>query len=89
MSIGAYAKNMMGANGIAVPLGMLFAFIPMLAAFNEPIKRIADFTFGQQISNLIRNVDEISVKGLIIILGNLIIFLIAFVMIFRKNKLDA
>ncbi len=88
MNIGAYAKNMMSANGIAVPLGVIFGFLPMLSAFNESIKKIAEFTFGQQISNLIGNVDEISIKGLFIILGNLIIFLIAFVIIFRKNRLD-
>lgn len=88
MNIGAHAKNMMSANGLAVPLGVLFGFLPMLSAFNEPIKKIADFTFGQQISNLIGNVNEVSAKGLIIILVNLILFLIAFVIIFRKNKLD-
>lgn len=88
MIIGVYAKNMMSANGIAVPLGVLFGFLPMLSAFNEPIKRIADFTFGQQISNLIGNVNDVSVKGLIILLVNLILFMIAFFMVFRKNKLD-
>lgn len=88
MAIGAYCKNMMGANGIAVPIGMLFAFMPMLAAFSSGIEKVSRFTYGQQISNLIADTREISLKGIGIIIANLIVFAVAFVIVFKKNKLD-
>jgi ABC-2 type transport system permease protein len=88
MIIGAYAKNMTAANGIAVPVGMLFGFLPMLAAFNSTLERVSKFTFGQQISYLIQDPNKVSLEGILIIAGNFIVFLVLFIVVFRKNRLD-
>lgn len=89
MIIGAYAKSMTAANGIAVPVGMLFGFLPMLAAFNSTLEGISRFTYGQQISYLIQAPNKVSVEGSLIIAGNFIVFLALFIVVFRKNRLDA
>lgn len=88
MAIGAHAKNMMSANGIAVPLSMLFAFTPMLAYFSKRIDKVSRFIYGQQINYLISNPDNVSMKGLLIIFTNLIILVALFMLVFQKNKLD-
>ena len=89
LSIGGFSKNMTSANAIAVPFGMIFAFLPMLATFNEKIAQVSKFTYGYQISNLISS-DSFSISFIdsAIILVNLFIFLIAFILVFRKNKLE-
>lgn len=88
MTIGAYTKNMMSANAIAVPFSMLLAFTPMLASFNKSIEKVSQFSYGQQINYLITEPGNLSFKGFIILFVNLILFAILFMLIFKKNKLD-
>ncbi|MHB8061384.1 MAG: ABC transporter permease [Ruminiclostridium sp.] len=90
LSIGGAAKNTMGANAIAAPAGMLFAFLPMLASFNKSIEKISRFTYGQQVSNLISNPKNIgfSLENIVVIAVNLLLFIIAFIVVFRRNRLD-
>ena len=89
LSIGGFSKNMTSANAIAVPVGMVFAFLPMLATFNEKIANISRFTYGYQISSLISSDSfNISLTDVTIILSNLLLFIIAFILVFRKNKLE-
>lgn len=89
LSIGGFSKNMTGANAIAVPVGLVFAFLPMLATFNEKIAEISKFTYGYQVSRLISNDSfNMSLSDLTIILINLLLFIIAFIFVFRKNKLE-
>ena len=89
LSIGGFSKNMTSANAIAVPFGMVFAFLPMLATFNEKIANISRFTYGYQISSLISSDSfNISLTDVTIILSNLLLFIIAFILVFRKNKLE-
>lgn len=88
MAIGANAKNMTAANGIAAPLGMVFGFLPMLANFNDTLERISRFTYGQQISYMIKDLSKVPIESWVVILGNLAVFLTLFIVVFRKNKLD-
>lgn len=50
MCIGIYAQNAMAANALAVPIGMVFAFLPMLAFFNKTIEKAAYYTYSYQIA---------------------------------------
>ncbi len=90
LTIGGFAKNTMSANAIAVPIGMLFAFLPMLSSFNKSLEKVSRFTYGQQVSNLISSPESIgfSVENVVVIAANLLLIIIAFVVIFRRNKLD-
>lgn len=88
MTIGAYAPNMMAANGLAVPIAMCFAFLPMLASFNEKVEEVARFTYSQQISQIIEHNSIRSLTSVGVILVNSILLLAAFIAIFKRNRLD-
>ena len=49
-AIGTFCKTQMMATSITIPAMMVFAFLPMLAMFNDPIRRIAGFSYTQQMS---------------------------------------
>ncbi|MDF2952041.1 MAG: transporter permease [Anaerocolumna sp.] len=88
MAIGANSKNIMGANAIAVPVGILFAFLPMVAAFNTKIESFSNFIYSQQISKIITDESTLSFKSLLIIIINLAIVTALFLFAYRKNSLD-
>lgn len=48
--VGFNAKNQMGATASIMPLMLILAFMPMLATFNETIKKFGDFIYTQQIN---------------------------------------
>lgn len=89
LSIGGFSKNMTSANAIAVPVGLIFSFLPMLSGFNEKIAEVSKFTYGYQVSNLISNEGyNIGFLDWSIILLNLVIFILMFILVFRRNKLE-
>lgn len=89
LSIGAYSKNMAAANAIAVPVGMVFAFLPMLATFNKKIDDVSRFTYGYQISKLISGDSlNLAFADWMVILANLVVFIIMFIIVFKRNKLE-
>lgn len=82
--IGLYAKNASSANALAVPFGMIFSFLPMLASFNTSIKKFSSFTYGQQVNYLITG-ESIQLNGILIILANAALFLILSAYLYRKS----
>ena len=83
-----FSKNASAANGIAVPFGMVFAFLPMLANFNATLESISKFTFSQQVSYLLAG-KELSTFGLIVLVVNFIILSsIAALLYSRSNSED-
>lgn len=83
--IGFYADSHTAANGIAVPIGMIFAFLPMLASFNEGIRKVADYTYGQQVGMILSGSD-ISIRGNIIIAANMLLFIVLAFFLYKRNK---
>lgn len=49
MCIGLHSKNVTAANGIAVPVGLVFALLPMLGQFNSSLSKAAEFTYSGQL----------------------------------------
>ena len=91
MCIGMYARNMAAANALAVPVGMVFAFLPMLAFFNQTIEKAAQFTYSYQIGEAIRKLgtsDEFLSWKLVIAAAYLIFFFILSGVLFQKRKWD-
>lgn len=89
MCIGLCTRNMAAANAIAVPVGMVFAFLPMLAFFNQTIEKAARFTYSYQIGEAIRRVgmSEVFLSGKLAVAAvYLVFFLVLFMMAFRKWK---
>jgi ABC-2 type transport system permease protein len=83
-SIGLCSKNAAAANGMAVPFGMVFAFLPMLANFNKGIEAVSKFTFGQQISYLLAG-KGITTFGIIILCVNFVLLLVISALLFKRS----
>ena len=82
--IGLFAKNASAANGLAVPFGMIFAFLPMLSSFNKGIESVSRFTFGQQITYLLKNL-RTDLFGVAVITSNLILLICLATILYRKS----
>ena len=52
LCIGIYSKNVTAANGLAVPIGLVFALLPMLGQFNNGIAKVARYTYSGQLRNV-------------------------------------
>ena len=88
-AIGIWSKNQIMETSITVPVMIVFSFLPMLATFNDTIRKISVFAYSQQIHILM---DEIGVIHLnrecvIVITLNLVIMLALFIASYRKNGL--
>lgn len=79
-TIGAWGKNQMTATSLTVPIMMIFSFLPMLSMFNDSIKKIARVTYSQQISLLMGELQEITIKpeNIVVIGGNMLLALLLF-----------
>jgi hypothetical protein len=84
LCVGLYAKNSAAASGLAVPIGMVFAFVPMLASFNKNIENVSRFTYGQQISYLLAG-KQISVTGIIILLVNAAVLIALSAFLYKRT----
>lgn len=85
-AIGTWSKNEMSATSITVPVMMIFAFLPMLAMFNDKIKNISRFIWSGQINRLM---NQLGVAGMdmetaCVLLVNGAIVLFLFVMAYKK-----
>lgn len=89
MCTGASAKSATAANGLAVPVGMVFAFIPMLASFNKNLENVSFVLFSQQVSYLLGGTKDFSATMAMVIAINFILFITLFFFLFRKNRLDS
>ena len=89
-ALGVSSRNQMSATAEAIPLAMVFSFLPMLASFNVSIKSVSRFTFSQQISNLLASpaINTFTAEPFIIIGTNLLIIVLLFIFVFRRKGLD-
>ena len=51
--IGICSKSQIAATTISTPVMMVFAFLPMIAMFNDTVAKVADITYSQQIQILL------------------------------------
>ena len=82
--LGLFSKNAAAANGMAVPFGMVFAFLPMLANFNTGIEAVSKFTYGQQISYLLAG-KEITGFGITVLCINFAVLIVISRVLFKKS----
>lgn len=61
-AIGIASTSQMMATSLTVPVMLVFAFLPMLAAFNKTIEIIARAAYSQQINLLIGQVEHLSIS---------------------------
>lgn len=73
--IGIRCKSQIAATTIATPVMMIFAFLPMLAMFNDSIAKVADFAYSQQIQLLINGLTagtEVKPESLLVVAVSLV-----------------
>lgn len=89
-TIGLVSKNQMVATSINVPVMIVLSFLPMISMFNETIKKFSKFLFSEQLYLLVNDLEQIKITletGLIMI-GNIILIVAAFLAIYRKNRMS-
>lgn len=89
-TIGLVSKNQMVATSINVPVMIVLSFLPMISMFNETIKKFSKFLFSEQLYLLVNDLEQIKITletGLIMI-GNIILIVAAFLVIYRKNRMS-
>lgn len=86
-AIGVISKSQMAATSIAVPVMMIFSFLPMLAMFNESISKFAKIIYSQQLYLMINDIPDINVSGetIVVLLCNMAVIVTAFIMTYRKE----
>jgi ABC-2 type transport system permease protein len=88
-AIGTWSRNQMSATSITIPIMLIFAFLPMLAMFNDAIRKVSEFTYSGQINNLMNAIGAITLtfKNVGIIAVNMAVAIALFVMAYRRSGL--
>lgn len=55
-AIGTWSRTQMAATSVAVPVMMIFSFLPMLSMFDETAAKIAKYTYSEQIERILSQI---------------------------------
>jgi ABC-2 type transport system permease protein len=88
-AIGTWSKNQMSATSITIPVMLVFAFLPMLAMFNDAIRKVSGFIYSGQINNLMNSIGALtlSVRNVGVIAVNMAVAIALFVLAYRRSGL--
>ncbi len=89
-AIGVWSKTQMMATSVTVPVMMVLAFLPMLSMFNDSIAAVAKYTYSEQISILLNQIDapRMEVSGVWVIAGNGLLAALLFAAVYRRRGLE-
>ena len=87
LCIGTFSRSTSAASGLAVAVGMVLAFIPMLSFFNKGLEKFSKFLYGQQVKYLIEGKNW-SAESIAVILINLGLIVSVYVLLYKRSKLD-
>lgn len=88
--IGILTKSQISATTIATPTMMVFAFLPMLAMFNETIAKVADYAYSQQVQLMLNSLASgtgTEPKSLLVIAVSTVIAAGMFIYAYRRSGL--
>lgn len=88
-AIGAGSSTQMMATSVTIPVMLFFSFMPMLSLFNTAIAKIARFTYSEQISIMLRQVNNLQLRpeNICIIIVNILIAAVLFAITYKKSGL--
>ena len=88
--VGIFSKNQMMATSVVMPVMMVFSFAPMLAMFNDIIRKGAVVFYTQQLKNIFDEMawSAVSGKSIVIIIANTMVFILLFAVLYRKKGLE-
>ena len=89
-TIGVAGHNQMSASSVAIPVMMIFSFLPMIASFNKTVEKVAVVAYSEQIRRLFNALgqNENVSKGFLILGINMVLFAIMFMGLYRKKGLE-
>jgi len=88
--IGIVSKNRQKAMGVAMPLGFMIAFLPMLAEMLEPLQSILDLLFVERINHMMIAIHTGDfLADLYVVLGNIAVLTALFAVLFKWKGLKA
>jgi len=87
-AIGAWSKTQMAATSLTVPVMMVFSFMPMLSMFNDGIAKVAKFTYTEQISLMLNQINslQLGAENIIIIAVNMSVAAALFTVAYKKCR---
>ncbi|MBO4579982.1 MAG: ABC transporter permease [Clostridiales bacterium] len=88
--IGIASRNQMMATSLVMPVMMVLSFAPMLAMFNDIIKKGAAVFYTQQLKTVFDEMSwsTFSAKNITVICLNVIVFVLLFAVLYRKKGLE-
>ena len=88
--IGIASRNQMMATSLVMPVMMVLSFAPMLAMFNDIIKKGATVFYTQQLKTVFDEMSwsAIGTKSIVIICANALVFAVLFAVLYRKKGLE-
>ena len=89
-AIGVWSRTQIAATAVMTPVMMVFAFLPMLAMFNQTIEKIADIVYSQHIQLLMNSLNAgtpAEAKNVIAIAANVMIAAVLFGIAYRRRGL--
>ena len=88
--IGIASKSQMMATSLQMPLMLVFSFAPMLAMFNDIIKKGAFIFYTQQIKTAFDQMSwsAFETKNVIILCANALLFVVLFAVLYHKKGLE-
>ncbi|MGM0125364.1 hypothetical protein IGI37_002762 [Enterococcus sp. AZ194] len=94
MCFGLFAKNQLQASMLPMPIMLAMVAIPVLAKNNETLSTIQSFLYTdiitEQVSAMFTKVSyDFSVKKLLVLLVELLIAIIGFIVIYKRNGFES
>ena len=88
-AVGVSSKSQSAAHALAMPFAIIVGLTPMIAMFNDSFAEIVKVLYTQQISLMIGDVSASNVTfGRFAIIGaNMLVFLLVFILTYRKVDL--
>ncbi|MCL2437753.1 MAG: ABC transporter permease [Coriobacteriia bacterium] len=87
-SLGISAKSVQAATSTAIPVSMVLGMAPMLGMFNETIGNLFQPFYTMQTSRLIENLSANPTEPLLIIAGNIVVFIVLFLALCKRRGLQ-
>lgn len=92
MIFGIFAKNQMSAGTITTPALLILLMIPMFSSMIESMEKISSFLFTGVAYDAILKISmgkaPVDAKGIVILLAEILISIVLFLVLYRKNGLE-
>jgi len=89
IAIGMFSKNQQAATALGMPAAMVVGFVPMIAAFSEPVERVASILYTQQLNLLVNDFSTDLWRPFMVIVANIIVFSTLFLFAYKKKGLES